>query len=83
MGKERLAKAVEKFRKQYPTTTSADLQSFSLGFQAAEKSISEDIMKSLDCFKQIPEGYRSPGDIMNEKAFRRYCETTVKFIEES
>lgn len=34
---EELSKALEKFRKQYPAITSADMQTFILGWQAAEK----------------------------------------------
>ena len=32
-----LSKALQKFRKKYPTITSADMQTFILGWQAAER----------------------------------------------
>jgi len=40
-----LSKALEEFRKKYPSITSADMQTFILGWQAAEKYIINNIME--------------------------------------
>jgi hypothetical protein len=37
--KKELTKALQDFRKHYPSITSADIQTFILGWEAAEKSI--------------------------------------------
>ena len=55
MGVSRMSKAskaLEDFQKQYPMTTSGDLQAFVLGYQAATKDAAETVKEKFETFKE-------------------------------